>query len=382
MFLALSEMRRSKARFALLIGAVGLLAYLILFQQALTGGLVTQFIGALRNQSGPVVVLSSNARSNVQASVLLPARLEAIQKVDGVEQADRLGVATFTASTAVTRQKSDPKLRLIDTSMFGYDLGRLGAPVTLTKGRLPTKDGEAVASKLNDVDGFKIGQSVRVEPEGSEITIVGIAKDINFFATPTLFVSFGTFEAAKRILNPNATGVVANAVLVRPARGISAAAMAKTLNTKVTGIEALTRAESEQKAPGVAQVKSSFALIIGLLWFVVLLSTGLFFLILTIQKTGSLTMLRAMGASGGKLVGALAIQVVLVMVGGLLLALILFAGTIPAVANLGLQLDPKLIATTSILLLILALVGTALGATRRVLRIDPAAATSPQGGLQ
>jgi putative ABC transport system permease protein len=379
MFLALSEMRRSKARFALLMGAVGLLGYLILFQQALTGGLVTQFIGGLRNQSGPVVVLSSSARSNVQASVMRPEQLEAVRGVDGVAQADRLGVATFTASTAVTRKRTDPKLNLIDTSMFGYDLGKLGAPLTLSNGRLPAKDGEAVASKLNEVDGFKVGQTVRVEPAGAEIMIVGVAKDINFFATPTLFVSFGTFESAKRILNPNATGVVPNAVLVKPAKGITPAAMAKTLNEKVKGIEALTRGESEQKAPGVAQVKSSFALIIGLLWFVVLLSTGLFFLILTIQKTGSLTMLRAMGASGGKLVGALAIQVILVMLGGLLLAVLLFAGTIPAVANLGLQLDPKLIATTSILLLLL---GTALGATRRVLRIDPSTATTPQGGLR
>ncbi|MEZ5273015.1 MAG: hypothetical protein R2694_12040 [Ilumatobacteraceae bacterium] len=51
MFLAWHEMRRSKLRFGLLTGAVGLLVFLILFQQALLGGLITQFIGAVRNQS-------------------------------------------------------------------------------------------------------------------------------------------------------------------------------------------------------------------------------------------------------------------------------------------------------------------------------------------
>ena len=55
MFLAIRELGRAKVRFLLLGGAVGLLVFLILFQQALLGGLITQFIGALRNQSATVL---------------------------------------------------------------------------------------------------------------------------------------------------------------------------------------------------------------------------------------------------------------------------------------------------------------------------------------
>ena len=50
MFLALKEMRRAKVRFGLLAGAVGLLVFLILFQQALLTGLINQFIGAIKHQ--------------------------------------------------------------------------------------------------------------------------------------------------------------------------------------------------------------------------------------------------------------------------------------------------------------------------------------------
>ena len=39
MFLALKEMRRAKVRFGLLIVAIGLLVFLILFQQSLQSGL-------------------------------------------------------------------------------------------------------------------------------------------------------------------------------------------------------------------------------------------------------------------------------------------------------------------------------------------------------
>ncbi len=382
MFLALAEIRRTKLRFTLLSGSIGLLAYLILFQQALTGGLITQFIGALRNQSGPVLVLSSDARANLQASNLTPEQVSAITSAEGIADSASMGLATFTASTAVSRQRGDAKTRLIETSLVGYRLGGLGAPTTLTDGRLPTVRGEVVASKLNDVDGFALGKRVRVEPSQQELVIVGIAKDINFFAAPTLFGSYDTFVEVKKVINPNAKGVLATAVLVKAEAGVPHTQLVTNITGAADRVEVLTKAEAAAKAPGVSSVSSSFGLIIGLLWFVVLLTTGLFFLILTVQKTGSLTVLRAMGASGNKLVGALIIQVFLVMIAALVVAVALFAATVPAVANLGLSVDPKLIASTAGLLLVLALIGTGLGATRRILRIDPSAAVSPQGGLR
>ncbi len=64
-----------------------------------------------------------------------------------------------------------------------------------------------------------------------------------------------------------------------------------------------------------AQVRQSFQVIFLLYGLVVPLVTGLFFLIITLQKSGSLTLLRAVGAQGGVLVRSLLIQVVLVIVG-------------------------------------------------------------------
>ena len=59
MFLALKEMRRAKVRFGLLIVAIGLLVFLILFQQSLQNSLLRGFTGALRAQSAPVLVYST-----------------------------------------------------------------------------------------------------------------------------------------------------------------------------------------------------------------------------------------------------------------------------------------------------------------------------------
>jgi putative ABC transport system permease protein len=383
MFLALTEMRRAKLRFALLMGAVGLLAFLILFQQALTGGLVTQFIGALRNQTGAVIVLSADARENLAASNLTPDQVRAVQAVEGVAASAAVGEGTFTVSNEVSRAQAQRRDQLVDATIIGYPLGGLGAPATMVEGRLPTADGEAVASELNASDGFDIGDVVRVEPDGVEITVVGLARDVNFSVTPTLFTSYATWEQAKGTLNPDAPTVQPSAVVVDPAPNLSADELAERIGRAVPRTDPLTRAQAEARSPGVAEVRSSFSLIIGLLWFVVLLTTGLFFLILTVQKTGPLTVLRAMGASGGKLISALIIQVVVVMIGGVVVGVGLFVGAAQAAGTgLDLRVEPMPVLRTSVLLVVLALVGTAFGALRRIRRIDPAAAVAVQGGLR
>ena len=68
MFLALKEMRRAKVRFGLLIAAIGLLVFLILFQQSLQNSLLTSFIGAIRTQSAPVLVYSTDGQRTLQAA--------------------------------------------------------------------------------------------------------------------------------------------------------------------------------------------------------------------------------------------------------------------------------------------------------------------------
>jgi Mn2+/Fe2+ NRAMP family transporter len=72
MFLAFREIRRARWRFVLLTGAVGLLVFLILFVQALSGALIGQFIGAIKHQSADVLVYSVLILSQVILSLQLP----------------------------------------------------------------------------------------------------------------------------------------------------------------------------------------------------------------------------------------------------------------------------------------------------------------------
>lgn len=373
MRLAWAEIRRAKLRFGLLTGAVALLVFLILFQQALAGSLLGQFTGGLEHQSAAVLVYDADARRSVDGSRILPEQVAAVAAVPGAADVGPIGEATFTA---VTQDGSRE-----DTTVFGYRLGGPGAPTTLSEGRLPEAPGEAVASAADASSGFGLGRRITVVPGDTPVTIVGLAEDANFNVQPTVFVSSATFERLVLTTNPDATGVLPNLVGVTPAPGVDPVTLASDIGREVPGVEALDRASAAASLPGVSSIRQSFAIILGLVFVVVILLTGFFFLIMTAQKSASLTLLRAVGASGRYLVGAVLLQVTIVLVAALALAVPL---TVLGVAGASSEaftatVEPRVVLATSAAVLVLGL-ASAWGSMRRVTRIDPSAATARMAG--
>ena len=113
MFLALREMSRARVRFGLLICAVGLLVFLILTQQAIQGGLITGFVGALRQQSAPVLVYSVDGERTLQGSVIDPGPEAKIRGVGGVAEAGWVGQSTFTVRVDGRAES--------DAALIGYE---------------------------------------------------------------------------------------------------------------------------------------------------------------------------------------------------------------------------------------------------------------------
>jgi len=379
--LAFREILRARLRFGLLAGAVGLLVFLILFQSTLLSTLLSFFSGALETQSGQVVVYSEDARKNPEGSILPLATVDAVAAVPGVEQAGPFGVDTMTA-----RAGGDE----LDVALLGYELDGPGAPTRLVSGRLPKTDGEGVASDIDADRGFAIGDTVRIiGPDGRyPITIVGLSEKARFSVQPGVFVSYPTFEEASRVKNPDALAILPSMVLADPAPGVSPSTLADRITRQVTvsapsgqtiGVEALDRATAVSSLPGVAAVTTSFNIVQGLAFVVVTLVVGIFFVILTVQKAAALTLLRAIGAGTGELIRTLLVQVVVVMVAAIGVgAFFLFVASLASGQDFPISFDPMVVITRGAVLLALALIAS-LAAIRRVLRIDPIAATVPAG---
>jgi putative ABC transport system permease protein len=195
---------------------------------------------------------------------------------------------------------------------------------------------------------------------------------------PVLFTSFAGFEAAKEAANPDATQVLPSVMAVRVADGSAASDVAAAITAAVPGTEALTRQEAVDGSPGVSAVRQSFSVILLLFYLVVPLVTGLFFLIVTFHKANALTLLRAIGSPAKPLVASLLLQVLIVVLSGAVIATFLFWLATKGGNSLGISVEPLPVLTTTAVVLVLALL-TSLAAVRRVLRIDPIAATTGAG---
>jgi putative ABC transport system permease protein len=370
MFLALREMRRAMVRFALLMASIGLLVFLILFQQTLQNGLITSFVGAIEQQSAPVLVYSVDGRRNLQGSIITPALEEQIRGVDGVGAAGLIGQGAFSVTAAG---------ELTSAAIIGYSDPALGAPDSMVSGRLPESTGEVVAIDSAASDGFDVGDTVTVEPGGLDLEVVGLAERIGYQASTTLFTTYATYEAAVGAANPDAGGVLPAVMALTPADGITAEELVGRVNDAVPEADALTRADAAAETPGVAQVRQSFQVIFLLYGLVIPLITGLFFLIITLQKANSLTLLRAVGVPGAALVRSLLFQVFVVMVAGIGIGIALYTPLAnQRLGGIPLSFQTGAVVFWAVTLLALGVLSSLFSA-RRVLRIDPLEATTGAG---
>lgn len=364
-------MVRAKVRFGLLIGAIALLVFLILFQQALRDGLITSFTGAIEHQTAPVLVYSTDGRRNLQSSSITPELEAQVRAVDGVAAVGRIGQSTLSVEAGGSINAA---------AVIGYERRGLGAPRDLVAGRYPAAGGEGVANETDASEGFGLGDVVRVAPGGYPIRIVGQSRDTNLQASPTVFVRYGSWEQAVLTANPDARKPLPNALGLAPASGVSAEQLVARVDRLSPELEALTRHDAATKAPGVAQVSRSFLVIFLLYGLVVPLVIGLFFLIVTFQKARTLTLLRAIGARSTTLIRALMVQVLAVVGSGIAIGTLLYLPvSFMRVGSIPLQFDAAAVLGWGLGILVLGVASSWFSA-RRVLRIEPAEALSG-GGL-
>ena len=377
MFLALREIARSRARFALLGGAVGLLVVLLLFFQSVAGALTGALTGSLANQTADVVVYGDRAHQNPAASVLAPEAVDAVAAVDGVAEAAGV-VQAFSTVTGPDGEEAD-------AVVVGIEPGAPGTPSEVD-GELPG-DGQALASGSGFDRGYPTGSTVTLEPGGIALDVVGEAVDAAANASPTLYVTLPTFrQLAAARTGGSADGAPAGGtpvswVGVTPADGVDATTLADRITAQVDGVEALARPAAVDALPGVGTITQSFGILYVLLYVVVTIVTGVFFLILTVQKRDALVLLRAIGARRRDVVTPVLLQVVVVVGLGAVIGTAVTAGLLAAAQDtFGAGLEPATAVTSSAAILGLGLLA-AVAAVRRVLAIEPAEATTA-GGLE
>lgn len=364
MLFAQAELSRTRARFGFLTVGAGLLVFVLLFQQALLDAVLKGMAGALTHQSGPVLVYNREAQRSFAGSLVTPQQLAEVRASPGVADAGELAVTLLS----VRGPGSDER---VNASVIGFRPGKPGTPLGLSKGRLPEKPNEVVASAEDAHGRYGVGDTLVIEPGEGRLTVVGLTKGGRLNVAPTLWTPWETYEQLVKQATPDLPLVLPSIVAVEPAADVGPEALARQLNDAFPALQAMTREEAAATTPGLDSVKLAFSAVMGLGYLVVAVVIGFFFLTLTLQKESSVTLMRAVGARSGYLVRNLLYQVAVVTFGGLAIgAVMLLIATLFLGSTMAVEASPAAIARTAVPALAVALLG-AVPPVRRLLQTDP-----------
>lgn len=362
MKLALLELRRRPSRFATATAILTLIAILLMFLGGLLDGLVASSTGAIRAQNADAIVYSDTAQASFVRSRIDPEVRAQVEAVSGVTEVGGIGNVQLGA-----RIPGNGPRDLAGVALFGYEIAPDGVPEA-------PPDGQAWADDTLKADGVEEGMIIELGPARSKIEIVGFVTDTSFNGQASLWASPTTWREVLSANRPDAQlgpGVF-QALIVRGAgddlpTAIDAATDGST--------ESFTVSAAINAIPGVSEQSSTFNQIIGVTVAIALVVIGLFFALLTVERTSLYGVLKALGAKSSTIFAGLVAQAVVVTaiaatIAGTLvtvLDLLLPPGSIP------LLVTPTRIIVSTMLLLVAAILGCSFS-LRRVLRVDPASA--------
>ncbi|MFZ4519358.1 MAG: FtsX-like permease family protein [Microthrixaceae bacterium] len=367
MNVAVTELRRRPGRFVTATIILTLLATLLLLLGGLLDGLLNGATSAVAGQRGDVIVYSSTAEQSFLRSRITPEQRAQVEAVDGVKAVGGLGVVQLGA-----RVPGNADRDLADVALFGYEIAPVGVPAD------PPATGTAYADRTLEAEGIKEGMTVEVGPARTPVEIVGWVDGLVYSGQGTLWASADTWRATVNANRPDAgvgDGVV-QALVVQADPGVSPARLTAAIDEATDGsTDSLTRSDAVEAIPGVKEQRGTFNQIIGVTLVIAVVVVALFFALLTVERTGLYGVLKAIGATSGRLFVGVVLQAVVVTaiaaaIGSALavvLDVVIPPGSIPY------TLLPGRVVSSVVFLLVAAVVGCAFS-LRRVLRIDPASA--------
>ncbi|MER7013649.1 ABC transporter permease [Saccharopolyspora sp. NPDC000359] len=347
MFLAIRDIRFAKGRFALMGSVVGLITLLIVLLSGLTAGLAHQSTSAITQLPATHIAFGAAEgqppeESFADSSVTVE-QLAAYRAAPGVRWAEPLGIAQTRLDTPVGGAAA---------TVFGVAPGADLSPVPVAPGGL------VVSRELAEEAGLAVGQRVRAGT--AELTVDGVVENSFYSHTPVAWAALETWAVVRPPQVGASVATVIAADVVDPA---AADAAAGTASATVAGSLAGIGSYSSENG--------SLLMMQGLLYAISALVIGAFMTVWTIQRSGDIAVLKALGGATGYLLrDALAQSVVVLLLGaGLGGAVGVGLGAV-AGQVVPFQLTAATTVLPVVLMIVLGMVGAAL-AVRRITSVDP-----------
>lgn len=342
-YLAVKEVWRNRGRFLLVSLVIALITLLVLFIAALGEGLGNGNREYISKLDAQLIVFQAKSDSLIAASRLGNDRLAAIRRVQGVADAGML--ATTNANLILPVDGSTLKVALL-----GIQPGHVGEPPVLQGRQLSTDLAKEVILDSNAAyrSKVKVGDTVTLrvtqgtKDEFYELRVVGISSGQQYSLQPSLFVPFYTWDRIrpKSDAEVNSSNPVANVVLVKLNDAKAVNEEAARIRAQVRNVEPVTIGETIQALPGYSAQQSTLNTQGAFTLFIGVLVIGGFFQIQLLQKVPQIGVLKAIGTSNPVVAAASVIQILVVTLVGVAIGALLsflfsltFPPTVPIVFN-------------------------------------------------
>lgn len=353
MFVAWRDMRSATGRFVLIGAVVTLITLLVGFLSGLTAGLANQNISAITELGASSIVLAGPADDGPATfadSAIDDAAATRWAAVPGVDHVLELGIS----QTRLTTTDARTAVALFGTA-DAADAGRTADTPADGTARLSRTAAEALDVVRGDT----------VSVGGEALTVGAIVDDQWYSHTPVVWTSLSTWRSLQGTLGAPGDGATALALSGTPTAEAVTAAEQATGTVSKDVLSSLLAIGSFRSEIG------SLLLMVGMLFGISALVIGAFFTVWTMQRAGDVAILKALGATTGRLaLDALGQASILLLLGvGLGIGLTAVLGSAAGTA-LPFVLSPLTTLLPGVVMVALGLVGAAF-ALRSILSADP-----------
>ncbi|MEU5840376.1 ABC transporter permease [Rhodococcus sp. NPDC047139] len=330
---------------------VVLITLLVGLLSGLTAGLAHQNISAITTLPADRIAFDAPAPGkdlSYADSIVTERQLQQLSAIDGVTSAEPLGISSARLVTDGAQ---------LTVAAFGV---RSGSP--LVPGDEAVDDRAVVLSPAAAGD-LDLSPGDRVDLGGHELTVAAVDGDVSFAHMPVAWVDLSVWN---EIASAGAGGSAATVAALR-----TTADFDETAADRLAGTKTVARDESVSAIGSYSSENGSLQLMRGFLFVISALVIGAFFTVWTIQRSGDIAVLQALGATPARLVRDALGQALVVLTGGTALGTLLAASVGAAVSGaVPFVLTPATILTPAAVMIVLGSLGAAL-AVRRITSVDP-----------
>lgn len=367
MRLAWRELFRRPKAFLVPMGALLLLALLLLYPSAILDGVVGDGTAAMRNAHADLIVYARDANGVILRSRVEPTTRATVSGVAGVDEVATFDVALFTGTVS---GEEEPVGFAVLTSDEKIDSAAPGP-------------GEAyVDATLQERAGIEEGSEIVLGPFLLPVKVVGFTHGTNLLFNGGMVVDKATWlaawgqaptagsegEGASTPVGAAASQALLVSVDPDADTGDVAAAIDDSTGSET---QTFTRSAAVRAIPGVEQQESTFGYIRIVTLVVALVVVGLFLSFVTLERAPLYAVMKALGASSWQLFLALVTQVLLITDLAVYAAALVTWGLTRLPLELPTEMRMGRFVETAVALRTAAVIGSVLS-LRRVMRIDPA----------